>query len=293
MLEKHQIDEHVGRILRDGYTIVENAVEPALCDALDEMLEKIEETRYMAQNPFEGLKTKRLYNLLARARIFQVVPTNSNVLPIIEKVLDEGLLVSSLSSVTLFPGQPQQPIHADDLMIPLPKPHVPIICNTVWALCDFTEENGATRIVPGSHLSNRSPKLDETHEHTLPMVMKRGSVLILHGSLWHGGGANRTTDQKRRGLLMNYCAGYIRQQENQQLGIPREIVKTFSPRLQMMLGYGVYRGVVGHINGVNPVALVREHAPPPGEVARHAAARPNMPKPPSGDEPKPPSGSDG
>ena len=73
-----------------------------------------------------------------------------NVLPVVEGVLDPGLLISSLSSIAIGPGEQAQPIHADDQMIPLARPHIPIICNTMWAITDFTEENGATRLVPGA-----------------------------------------------------------------------------------------------------------------------------------------------
>ena len=87
--------------------------------------------------------------------------------------------------------------------------------------------------------------------------MDKGSVLIWHGSLWHGGGANRT-DQRRVGIAMNYCAGFIRQQENQQLGIPREIASGFSMRLKELVGYGVYRHLIGHIDKTSPLGLLGE-----------------------------------
>ena len=86
--------------------------------------------------------------------------------------------------------------------------------------------------------------------------MRRGSVLIWHGSLWHGGGANQT-DERRIGIAMNYCAGYIRQQENQQLGIPAELAATFEPRLLELVGYGIYNGLIGHIDKRLPVRAAR------------------------------------
>ena len=96
----------------------------------------------------------------------------------------------------------------------------------MWALTDFTEANGATRIIPGTPPGDHSPNYGQ-HYDSIPAEMAKGSVLVWHGSLWHGGGAN-TTDERRVGIAMNYCAGYIRQQENQQLGIPVEI----APRLR-------------------------------------------------------------
>jgi ectoine hydroxylase-related dioxygenase (phytanoyl-CoA dioxygenase family) len=124
----------------------------------------------------------------------------------------------------------------------------------MWALTDFTEENGATRVVPGSHLSDHSPDYGREYD-SIPAEMSKGSVLVWHGSLWHGGGANRT-DERRVGIAMNYCAGFIRQQENQQLGVPREIAAHFSPRLRELCGYGVYNGLIGHINKHSPVEML-------------------------------------
>ena len=151
------------------------------------------------------------------------------------------------------PGEIAQPIHADDMVIPLAKPHIPIVCNSMWALTDFTEANGATRLVPGSHLKD-NPVYGGTYD-SVPGEMKKGSVLIWDGSLWHGGGANKT-DKRRTGIAMNYCAGFVRQQENQQLGLKPDLVKTFSPRLQELVGYGVYRGLIGHIDKKSPAQML-------------------------------------
>jgi ectoine hydroxylase-related dioxygenase (phytanoyl-CoA dioxygenase family) len=169
-------------------------------------------------------------------------------------VLDRGCLVSSLSSIAILPGETAQPIHADDQLIPLEKPHAPTVCNSMWALTDFTEANGATRVIPGSHVADHSPEYGGEYE-SIPAEMAAGSVLVWHGSLWHGGGAN-ATGERRVGIAMNYCAGYIRQQENQQLGIPRETVAGFSPRLQRLVGYGIYGGLIGHIDKHDPVELL-------------------------------------
>ena len=246
---------HVERIRRDGYTIVENAIEPGLVDALNAALARLEREldAKPAMNGFEGHKTVRIYNLLAYGAPFTDVPVHAHVLPIVEQVLDSGCLISSLSSIAIDPGETAQPIHADDMVIPLAKPHIPVVCNSMWALTDFTDANGATRLVPGSHVKD-NPVYGGTYE-TIPAEMKRGSVLIWDGALWHGGGANRT-DARRTGIAMNYCAGFIRQQENQQLGLKPSLVKTFSPRLQELVGYGVYRGLIGHIDKKSPAQVL-------------------------------------
>jgi ectoine hydroxylase-related dioxygenase (phytanoyl-CoA dioxygenase family) len=247
---------HVRQIAEQGYTIVENAIELDLIDALNEDLRRLEVDLGIvpADNLFEGTHTVRIYNLLVHGSLYEQIPMYPSILPICEGVLDPGLLVSSLSSIAIGPNESPQPIHADDQIIPLPKPHPPTVCNTMWALTDFTEANGATRIIPGTHRADESPDLVSAYG-SIPAEMERGSVLVWHGSLWHGGGAN-TTDTRRVGIAMNYCAGYIRQQENQQLGIPLDMARRFPRRLQELIGYGIYNGLIGHIDKTLPAALL-------------------------------------
>jgi ectoine hydroxylase-related dioxygenase (phytanoyl-CoA dioxygenase family) len=253
------LEEHIAKVESEGFTIVENAIEPALVDELVAAIDSLHAALSVspAANLFEGLATLRVYNLLARARVFEKVPVHEAILPIVERVLDQGCLVSSLSSITILPGERAQPIHADDQLIPLPKPHVPLVCNTMWALTDFTEENGATRLVPGTHKADSNPELtlDDSVHKTIGAVMKKGSVLIWNGSLWHGGGANKT-NERRIGLAMNYCVGWMRQQENQQLGIPIDVAKHFSPRLRKLTGFGLYKRLLGHIDKCSPTDLL-------------------------------------
>ncbi|MCU0270481.1 MAG: phytanoyl-CoA dioxygenase family protein [Acidimicrobiales bacterium] len=250
------VAHHLDRIADRGYTIVENAIDTDLLDGLLEDLDRLELELGIepCTNRFEGHRTWRIYNLLAHGERFRQIPVHPAVLPVVEGVLDRGCLVSSLSSIAIGPGERAQPLHADDQLIPLPKPHPAVVCNTMWALTEFTEANGATRVVPGSHRADHDPDPSSTIA-TEPTEMARGSVLVWHGSLWHGGGANRT-DRRRVGIAMNYCAGYLRQQENQQLGLDRELVATFPRRLQELVGYGVYHGLIGHIDKRSPLEML-------------------------------------
>lgn len=242
----------VAGIEERGWTVLDGVLSPAECDALVDDLDRLhrELGTVPASNDFEGTSTLRVYNLLAHGPLWQRIPTEPTVLEVVERVLDPGCLVSSLSSISIGPGETAQPIHADDQLIPIPKPHPPTVCNSMWALTDFTEANGATRVISGSHLRDHSPTYGQQYD-TVAAEMTRGSVLVWHGSLWHGGGANRTGD-RRIGVAMNYCAGYVRQQENQQLGLDPALVATFDPRLQELVGYGVYRGLIGHIDRDSP-----------------------------------------
>jgi ectoine hydroxylase-related dioxygenase (phytanoyl-CoA dioxygenase family) len=107
--------------------------------------------------------------------------------------------------------------------------------------------------VPGRH-KRGNPDYGGRYE-SIAAEMSKGSVLVWDGSLWHGGGAN-TTDVRRTGIAMNYCAGFIRQQENQQLGVPAEMARSFEPRLRQLMGYSVYRGLIGHIDKHSPDQLL-------------------------------------
>jgi ectoine hydroxylase-related dioxygenase (phytanoyl-CoA dioxygenase family) len=242
------VAHHLAAIETDGYTIVRDVFDADRARALVDELDRLERELEIvpADNGFEGRSTVRIYNLLARGPVFEAIPVDPAVLPIVDGVLSAECLVSSLSSAAICPGESAQPIHADDQAMPLGKPHVPTVCNTMWALTDFTEENGATRVVPGSHLADHSPTFGQ-HYDSIPAEMPRGSVLVWHGSLWHGGGAN-DTDRRRYGIAMNYCAGWIRQQENQQLGVPLDTIRSFAPRLQRLCGFGTYHGIIGHID---------------------------------------------
>jgi ectoine hydroxylase-related dioxygenase (phytanoyl-CoA dioxygenase family) len=251
------ITDHAAAVQRDGYAIIENAFPAEVAEALREDLDRLEHDLGIvpAGNDFEGARTLRIYNLLVHGEMYQQIPVWDSVLPVVEAVLDQGCLISSLSSIVICPGEKAQPIHSDDILIPLPKPHPPLVCNTMWAITDFTESNGATRLVPKSHL-RENPNYGGDYE-TVPAEMSKGSVLVWDGALWHSGGANHT-DERRYGIAMNYCAGFMRQQENQQLGVPAELVRTFPPRLQELVGYGVYNGLIGHIDKQRPADLLAD-----------------------------------
>ncbi len=262
---KHEIDPvdgHLTQIEERGYTIVPDVFDHDTASDLIEALDRMESEQGIlaSDNSFEGRSTVRVYNLLAHGPLFEAIPVQPDILRIVEGVLDSGCLVSSLSSIAIGGGETAQPIHADDQVLPLPKPHVATVCNTMWALTDFTEANGATRVIPGSHLWDHSPTYG-AHYDSEPAEMRRGSVLVWHGSLWHGGGANRTAE-RRYGIAMNYCAGWIRQQENQQLGLPLDTVAGFTPRLRDLCGFSTYRQLIGHIEKQTPAQRFFDTAGP-------------------------------
>jgi len=241
---------------RDGFVVLENVIDMSLVEEIREELLRVEREHEIGfrDTDFEGRQTVRIYNLLAHGPSFWKIPIHEAVLPFAERVLDEELLLSSISSITLCPGQGAQPLHADDQLIPVPKPHQPFTLNCVWAISDFTEENGATRLVPGSHKESGMPDFD-IEADTVPGEMPAGSVIFWHGSLWHAGGNNRSTD-RRFAIANYYCAGFMRQQENQLLGISPSEAAKMPRRLQELCGYSVYRGLYGHVDNADPIKML-------------------------------------
>lgn len=273
-MSKGELVEHGNRLEEDGFTVVEEAIDPGLLSQLKSALAEVEAEHDIGyrETSFEGTRTVRIYNLLALHKAFEQIPVSPLILPIVEQSLDEELQLSSLSAICLGPEQEAQALHADTNMVPLPRPHVPIALNSMWALSDFTEANGATRVVRGSHKFDHDPVYGTTYD-TECAEMAAGSVVIFHSTLWHGGGTN-TTDKRRDGIACYYCAGWVRQQENQQLGIPMERLAGFDRRLQELCGFSVYKGIYGHINNQDPIQLLgRERAKPMVWEATDMASR--------------------
>ena len=254
---------HAGRIREQGYTVLERAIDAQAVAAIRDALLRVERSQGLgyAKTRFEGLNTVRINNLLVHDELFWQVPLQPQVLAIAEALLDRELLLSSLCSLTLGPGQTAQPMHEDTQQIPLPRPHPPLSINAIWALSDFTADNGATRIVPGSHRFDHAPEYGRAYD-SVAVLVPAGSIVVFDSALWHAGGAN-TTSERRWALSCYYCAGWMRQQENLQLGIPRDVAARFPRRLQELCGYSVYRGQWGHIDNRDPIELLgRERARP-------------------------------
>ncbi len=153
-------------------------------------------------------------------------------------------------------GDIPPPIHDDDSVYNFPRPHPNLVCNTMWALTDFTEFAGATRVVPGSNRWPHDPDLTGAYE-TIPLLMPAGSIAFVVGSCYHGAGQN-TSGQDRVALTINYCNGAMRQQKNLMLGIAPERLLSFTPQLQDLLGFKVCGGA-GHIFAQDPRVEMERH----------------------------------
>jgi ectoine hydroxylase-related dioxygenase (phytanoyl-CoA dioxygenase family) len=244
------------RIREDGYVVAREVVPAPLVDALTRTIDRLMDALAipLGPNAFLGRRTRRLFNLLARDPIFREVAIFPRTLPVIERMLDAECLLSSMTAIEMLPGQARQPLHCDDGSHGLPRPGPPWGVVAIWALSDFTRENGGTRLVPGSHRFDRIPRRGDDPE-TTSVEMPAGSVLFYDAGLWHGGGENGSA-ARRLGLVVNYCAGFLRQEECQLLAIPREQIGEFPSRLRRLVGYGTYRGLLGHVDQKSPESLV-------------------------------------
>ena len=197
---------------------------------------------------FHGHRTVRYFDLLNADPMFRTLPVHVGILPVARAVLGDDCLLSTYGTVAIGPGEPAQAIHADDVLYRLPRPHRTVFCNVMIALSDFTEENGATRLVPGSHRWPDDPEIRIMRDgavddrwSSIPAVMPQGSVCFFLGTTYHGGGANRT-DQPRLGMTMAFCAGWVRPQENFTVAVAQEKAATFDPDLLAVMGWSSANG---------------------------------------------------
>jgi ectoine hydroxylase-related dioxygenase (phytanoyl-CoA dioxygenase family) len=232
----------------DGYAVVAGLLDPeALADARAETA-RIFAATPLGRDDFEGRRTRRIYALFAKTRAFDGPATHPLVLEVLDRVLQHYQL-SAPAGIEIGPGEVAQPLHPDDAIYPVARPHRELVVNVMWPLDDFTADNGATRILRGSHRwTDRLPGPDD---EVAVVEMPAGSALLYVGSVWHGGGANRT-DRPRVGVVIHYAASWLRPVENHVLAVRREVVRTLPERMQELLGYNIGPPFIGYVDGRHP-----------------------------------------
>jgi ectoine hydroxylase-related dioxygenase (phytanoyl-CoA dioxygenase family) len=246
-----------------GLAVVERRLDSDDVRSKQEDLARILAGLPTGRNSFEGFSTQRIYALFAKTRRFDAQATDPLLLAIVERLLGPGFLLSAPTGISIGPGEAAQRLHRDDSVYPVARPHQELVVNTMWALDDFTSENGATLVVPDSHRwpADRRPAEGEA----IAAKMPAGSVLFYAGSLYHAGGANRTA-RPRLGVILEFCAGWLRPQENHLLGVPREIVRDLPDRLREMLGYSIHGTLLGYVDGRHPAKFIDDHRAVSGGV---------------------------
>ena len=260
---------------RDGAVILEGALEAASARAILSELEPFIAGTAPFEDDFVGRQTTRTGALVARSKTARGVVLHPAVLDVAQGFLGRhasNFQLNLTQIMRLLPGQGAQPLHRDRYLWSrhLPREVEPQL-NCMWALTEFTEANGATRVLPGSQRWDwdREPRPEET----LAAEMSLGSVLVYTGSVVHGGGAN-TAASPRVGMNITYLLSWLRQEENQYLSCPPEIARDLEPELQALLGYTVGNGSLGYYSPQGPSDGSIDTLPPEAAVGGQASAAP-------------------
>jgi ectoine hydroxylase-related dioxygenase (phytanoyl-CoA dioxygenase family) len=227
------------------------------------------------RNDFEGMKTNRVYAMLAKSPVFAKLAIHPLVLAFAEAELGRECLLSACLAINIHPGETVQPWHYDDGHYRLPRPRPAYGVSAFWTIDETTEETGATEILPGSHLwpeqqlpGASSPTSFTTREFNaqahdpgarpdaVKAVMPAGSLMIAKSTLWHRGGANRS-DKPRLIITPQYCVGWGRQLENMILAVPPEIAATLPERARELIGYSIHPPFMGYVDGVHPARVLQ------------------------------------
>lgn len=263
-------DEMMDVLNRDGAIIIKDLVSPVEADAVMTELRPYIDATKPGQDPFSGFKTTRTGAIVARSPKARGLILNPIVNKFCESVLKPNCERYQLhlgQVIRILPGQEAQPIHRDRWAWGTYLKGIEPQLNTIWALSDFTKENGATQVVPGSVTwpDDRRPTDDEITW----AAMTRGSAIIYTGTVFHGGGAN-VSKVERVGLNITYTLGWLRQEENQYLACPPDIARTLSPELQALIGYSMGSYALGYYTPPLPPGEGPEVVPP--EFALNGAA---------------------
>jgi len=239
-LERSADPDVIADVLRtDGAVIIDRLVDPDVMDRIREELAPHLEATPFGEEDFAGTRTRRTGSLIARSPAFRDLAVDPTVVATLDRVLGDHATAYQLhltQVIDLAPGQGGQPVHRDQWafdFFPFPS-NFEVECHTMWAMTEFTDANGATRVIPGSN--HWDDKLRLSIEETVPAEMNKGSVLLYVGSVYHGGGANRSDDH-RLGINVGYTLAWLRQEENQYLACPIEVARTLPPELARLMGY--------------------------------------------------------
>ncbi|BCJ68289.1 phytanoyl-CoA dioxygenase family protein [Polymorphospora rubra] len=201
-----------------------------------------------SDNDFDGRRTRRVYSLLGRLGAFEPLLTHPSVRRLVTARLGEVHQFGMLFLSAVDPGQGSQPLHFDAGVYPLPR-EVEAETNVIWALDDFTAENGATMIAPGSH---RWPAGRRPQRHELvPVVMSAGSAVVYSGRLWHAAGENRA-ETTRRALICEHVLPWLRPADNHTLATGVDQLRSLPPELRRLAGVAPASEYLGLVGGEDP-----------------------------------------
>jgi ectoine hydroxylase-related dioxygenase (phytanoyl-CoA dioxygenase family) len=248
------VSEEIDRLLADGYVVVPDLADADTIGQIREQLAPHLAQAPFGRNDFEGFRSQRLYALLAKAPAVAALVEHPRVLAILDACLQPAYLLSANIAINVHPGETTQLLHGDDAYCAMPRPRAAVGVSAIWAIDEFTADNGATQIVPGSHTWD-STICDANDPRVRTIEMSPGSVLVFLGTTLHRGSANCTTGT-RLAITPQYCEPWVRQIENMALAIPPPVAATLPRRVQELLGYSIYPPFIGYVDGVDPRRLL-------------------------------------
>ena len=230
----------------DAGVIIDNFLSDQNLESIKNDLKPYLNVTRNGQDEFTGFETKRVGALMARSKTCQDLALDPLINQMAESFLGphcESYQLHFTSAIQIGPGESSQILHRDRGVWGgyIPR-KIETQFSTVWAINDFTKENGATQVVPGSHKWHKDR--EPLPEEIAYAEMKAGSVFIYTGYVLHGGGTN-VTEQPRLGVFLHYAPSWLRQEENQYLSCPPEVAKNFSPELRSLIGYSKGGYVLG------------------------------------------------
>lgn len=253
------LEEVSASLKAHGYVIIDELVSPEVMDQVAaEMAPHIQSTPF-GEDKFVGFSTQRTGAMILRSETSRDLIMHPLVVGVAGKHLEQAstFQLHLTQVITVHPGSPAQILHQDQLawdFFQFPDDYE-VQCNTLWAMSDYTAENGATRIVPGSQFAGRGQKYPP--EAGIPAEMKKGSVLLYTGKIYHGAGENRS-DQPRQAINITYAVGWVRQEENQYLATPAEVARTLPDDLLKLMGYQCGCFAMGYVRDFeDPLAYLK------------------------------------
>jgi ectoine hydroxylase-related dioxygenase (phytanoyl-CoA dioxygenase family) len=253
MTQAGSITDAVEHLRSDGYVVLPDLLgSPDLDTVRGELAAHLAAAPF-GRNDFEGFRTQRAYALLAKAPATAMLVAHPAVLAVLDEVLDPAYLLSANIAINVHPGETAQSLHSDDGYCPLPRPRRAVGVSAVWAIDEFTRDNGATEVIPGSHLWT-DHGADPRDPRIRTIEMGAGSVVIFFGTTLHRGGAHNGS-APRLGITPQYCQPWIRQIENMALAIPPDVASTLPRRVQSLL-YGILPPFIGYADGRDPLRVL-------------------------------------
>jgi ectoine hydroxylase-related dioxygenase (phytanoyl-CoA dioxygenase family) len=260
-------EEIVAILERDGAVILDDALSGPQVDALVAELRPYVEATAPGRDSFTGARTTRTGALVARSPRTRPLVMDERILSLCDAVLKPNCHRYQLhlaQLIRIMPGQPAQAIHRDRWAWGRQMPGIEPQVNTIWALTDFTAANGATQVIPGSQTWPDDRKAEP--QEIARAEMRRGSVLVYTGTVFHGGGANELDPGDpagdRWGLNITYSLGWLRQEENMYLSCPPDVARTLEPELAALVGYAMSNYALGYYTPPLPAGAGPETVPP-------------------------------